>query len=82
MLELQVPDEMKELMFDWKVAIECRDVAIASMFKAKRAIYYGKLAEKANRKFWTMVHELYPETKSGEWHYVFTEQVLRKADAT
>jgi len=76
---LEIPDELKELMLDWKVSIDCRDRAIASVFKAKRAIYYGKLAERANQKFWRKLHELHPETKDGRWIYSFDTETVSRA---
>ena len=76
--ELEVPEELKELMLEWHVALNCRDKAITSMFNAKRAIYYGKLAERANQKFWRLLHKLHPETTLGRWRYSFeTGTVLR-----
>ena len=80
--ELEVPEEMQELMMDWRVAIECRDKAIASMFRAKRAIYYGKLAAKANDDFWEMARALYPETAEGKWAYRLNDKVLRRVNET
>jgi hypothetical protein len=78
--ELNVPDELVDLMVEWAVCIQCRDECIKSIFKARRAIYYGKLAEKANRKFWKMVNELYPETKTGVWSYSpATEKLFSRA---
>ena len=47
-----VPEELKELMIEYHAAQGCRDKCISSLFKAKKAIYYGKQAYKAQRKFW------------------------------
>lgn len=76
MKELKVPDEMKDLMLDWLVCSRCRNEAIVSVFRAKRAIYYGKQAEKANIKFWKLVKELHPETITGNWTYSFKKEAL------
>jgi len=81
MNELDVPDELKELMLDFQVSLECRDKAITSIFQAKRAIYYGKQAEKARREFWQKVRELYPQTKEEGWSYNLTDQILFKNDS-
>lgn len=78
--ELEVPEELKELMLDWKVSIECRDKCIAMVFKAKRAIYYGKLADKANRKFWKKAKDLYPEINEGSWSYNFDSEKIIAVD--
>ena len=69
MTELEVPEELKELMLDYRAGIQCRDKSIESFFRAKRAINYGKGAEKARRKFWQLVYELYPDVANGEWVY-------------
>jgi hypothetical protein len=77
-IELTVPEELRDLMDEWKVCTGCRDACISSVFKAKRAIYYGKQAEKANRKFWAMAHELYPEMKEGKFSYSFKTQTINR----
>lgn len=56
-----VSDEIKELFADSKSAFACRDQCIVSMFKAKRAIYYGKEAEKAKDKAISLCRQLWPE---------------------
>jgi hypothetical protein len=73
---LEVPDEMKDLMDEWIVCCKCRDQAISSMFRAKRAIYYGKQAEKATREFWKQVAKLYPHTAGKKLSYKFDDQVV------
>ena len=79
MEELKVPEEMVELMEEYQVFNECRDQCINSFFKAKRAIYYGKQAKKAERKFWSMAYKLYPQVKeSGEWIYRFSAEAILK----
>ena len=80
-IKLKVPEEMAGLMDDWQVYIQCRDQAINSVFKAKRAIYYGKQALKAERLFWKKAYELYPETGKGKWSYSFNERTLDNSDA-
>jgi hypothetical protein len=76
--KLEVPEEMRDLMDEWLVCIKCRDQAIESIFKAKRAIYYGKQAMKANRKFWEMAGDLYPEVSGAKWSYNFDDQMLHE----
>jgi hypothetical protein len=76
--KLEVPEELKELMLDWKVARDCRDKAIQSVFRARRALYYGKIAEKANTKFWRKIIELYPQVKNGRWSYSIQDETLVK----
>lgn len=75
---LEVPEEMKELMIDWKIYTECRDHAIGSFFKARRAIYYGRLAHEANTKFWNLARDLYPQIGNDEWSYNMGTEVLTK----
>ena len=77
---LNIPEELHELMLDHITAIKCRDQAIKSLFKAKRAIYYGKEAEKAKREFWNKVYELYPELDDSEMVYKFNEMELHWKD--
>jgi hypothetical protein len=76
--ELEIPEEMKQLMIDWKIYTECRDEAVVSFFKAKRAIYYGRKAFECNSKFWRMAKDLYPQIGDGTWEYKFLEQKLFK----
>ena len=76
--DLKVPDEMKDLMLDYTVGIQCRNECINSFFRSKRAIQYGKGAEKASQKFWKLAYSLYPEIRGDSWVYIFGENVLRK----
>ena len=76
--EYPVPEEMVDLMEEFWSAMECRDKAIQSTFRAKRAIYYGKVAQKAKRKFWSHARELYPDVKEGSWSYDFEEKRVFK----
>jgi len=50
-------------MDEYVVCVDCRDACIRSIFKTKRAIYYGKQGEKARRKFWGLARELHPNLK-------------------
>lgn len=81
----EVPQEIKDLFFDSKVANTCKDRAIESFFRAKRAIYYGRIAQKASDKAWKLFKELYPDTFKGIKDYSDTieysyenENVIRK----
>lgn len=77
--ELKVPEEMVDLMDEYYTCIKCRNECIRSVFKSKRAIYYGKMAEKARRKFWDMAIDLYPQVKDGTWVYSFDRGAIMKA---
>lgn len=77
--DIEVPEELKDLMLDYTVNLSCRDRCIVSVFKAKRAIFYGKQAEKARIKFWKLAAELFPQTKKGTWHWIFDDEILREA---
>lgn len=61
----QVPEEIRELFDEATAAEKCRDKCVASIFKAKRAIYYAKHAIQCRRKAWSMVFDLWPEVKTG-----------------
>lgn len=74
--EYDVSEEMKDLMVEFQVAEECKEKAIKSVFRARRAIYYGKVADKARRKFWKLVRELYPNLRDDDISYHFTDQIL------
>ena len=76
--DLKVPEEMQDLMLDYRVGIACRDTCVNSLFRTKRAIKYGKDAEKARLKFWKMLGELYPQTTEGRWGYLYEEHIVRK----
>jgi len=70
-IEYKVPEEMEELMDEHFAALICRDKSIDSFWHAKRAITYGKVALKSNRKFWRLAKELYPDVAddSINWSY-------------
>ncbi len=65
----EVPEKLIRLMDDYLAIISCRDKAIKSMFKAKRAIYYAKEALRVKAEFWGKISKLYPEITTGDWHY-------------
>lgn len=69
MKTLQLPQEIIDLADSYFAAIHCRDHCIQSIFKAKKAIFYQKQAEKFRKKLWTLIDELYPETVNGNWTY-------------
>ena len=75
--ELPVPEEVHDLFLEHKVSIACRDRAIESLWKAKRAIMYGKQAELSLRKAWLMVRELYPKEYEDGLQYSYDERKLR-----
>ena len=59
--EFPLSQETNELWDEYVTCRACRDQCVKSLFKAKRAIYYGKQAEAARIKFWNQVRETYPE---------------------
>ena len=59
--EYSVTEEMQEIFLDYLSANSCKVGCVASVFNTKKAIRYGKLAEKARTKFWQLVYALYPE---------------------
>ena len=64
MKDYPLPEELKELWFQYTAAIDARkDAVVHTYFKRqlRNAIYYGVVAEKLNRKFWSEVRKLYPE---------------------
>lgn len=69
MSEYPIPEELQEIFMDFLSAQACRDQAIKSVFRAKRAIYYAKEAIKARSKFWLGVYEIYPDLKGKELYY-------------
>ncbi len=75
--EYEVPDEIKELFLDHLVALGCRDKCIQSCWRAKRAIYYGKIAEQALAKAWCLFGEIYPETKNKPMTYERNSQTVK-----
>jgi hypothetical protein len=80
-IRLDVPEELKELMIEVSVANDCQDKAINSFFRAKRAIYYGKVLYKARDKFWKLAKQLHPLVKNQDydwWYDYKTEQIIGK----
>ena len=69
MKSLEVSEEIQELLDEVVACTQCRDACINSVFKAKRAIYYAKQAERAKTKAWALVTELWPEVRTGNWSY-------------
>jgi len=61
--EYEIPEETKDIFDTYTSALECRDECIRSVFKANRAIKYGKKAEKARIEFWRQVSALHPTLK-------------------
>ena len=59
--QYKVTEEIRDLWNEYIACIGCRDKCIDSIFKSKRAISYGKSAEKAKLKFWVMLRDLHPE---------------------
>lgn len=76
-----VPEEVSDLFDDKWVSEQCRDYCIKSMFRAKRAIYYGRLAKKAERKAWELVYELYPDMRGESLTFEFGKGVRINAKA-
>jgi len=71
--EYKLPEEMNDKWLEYMAAIKCRDKCIQSIFKAGRAISYGKTAEKARLKFWRMVYDLYPNLEKEEISYSYSD---------
>ena len=80
-VELNIPEEMKALMVTYRSVAKCRDVSIASYFRAKRAIYYAEVAERARLDFWIAAKRLYPILCHGDWFYNFDDEVIIKGRA-
>jgi hypothetical protein len=72
-----VPDEVVELFDDKIVSEQCRDKCIKSLFKAKRAIYYGREARKAERKAWQLIYDLYPDLEGKNLTFEFYKRAVR-----
>lgn len=61
MKRFDVSEEIIDLFDEVAVCNKCKDQCISSIFRAKRAIWYGKQAEKAGRKAWKLIVSLHPE---------------------
>ena len=58
---LPVSEEIVDLFDMGTAAEECRDICVKSVFRTRRAIFYGKQAIKHRRDAWKLISELYPE---------------------
>lgn len=65
----QVPEETAEIFLEYVSCTNCMDACVKSVFRASRAIKYGKLAEKSRLKFWRQVKQIYPELENKELTY-------------
>ena len=73
---VHVCEEITDLFDESRVCDICRDECVRSVFKAKRAIYYGKQAMQARRKAWKLVYDLYPELKEQSITYIFEKNLI------
>jgi hypothetical protein len=64
-----LPEEIVELFDMAAAAKECRDICVRSLFRARRAIFYGKQDIKHRRQAWDLVYELYPDMKDATVTY-------------
>lgn len=80
--KLRATAELQDIFSEYVAALDCRDKAIESFFHSKRAIAYGRHAEKTRLKFWDMAYKLYPKIKVGVWEYDYSENVFSKKEAT
>ena len=78
MIERDVPDEIKDMFDEFQAIMNCRDMAITTLFKARRAIFYAKKALKIHRNVWARIAEIYPDTSRGGWSYNNRTQKLFK----
>jgi len=78
--EFKVSEEIQDIWIEYAACIGCRDKCINSVFKAKRAINYGKGAEKARCKFFRMVRDLYPELRDVAINYSHDDGLIRITD--
>lgn len=72
-----VPQEVKDLFEASDVAEACRDKAIASVWGVKRAIKFGRMAEKYRREAWDKVWALYPELDSDSIGMAFSRRTQK-----
>ena len=73
----EVPEELKELMIEYVALEECRNKAIESMFKARKAIYYSKRMVRIGIKFWAQVKILHPHSVGEKLTYHYDDQVVK-----
>lgn len=64
-----VPAEIIELFKEADAARDSQMMAIESVFFAKRAIYYGKIARDKHQKAWGLVRDLYPQLSNKDLEY-------------
>lgn len=76
--ELEVSQEMKDLMLEYRVCEQCKKDCLSSIFKTKKAIYYGMRGEKARSKFWKLARKLYPN--EGRLSYDFDDEFISRED--
>lgn len=72
-----VPEEIIDLFREHYAAENCRNICAKSLFKAKRAIYYGKVALKARHKAYALLYKLYPFSEKTNWTIDFVDGVLK-----
>ena len=75
--EMKLPEEIQDLFTESASLKECRDACVRIWWGAGRAAKYAFKAEKANRKAWMLVGELYPQTVNKECTYFALEGVVR-----
>jgi hypothetical protein len=78
---LPVSQEISELFDEAEGARICRDKCVASVFKAKRAIWFARRDVECRRQAWALVYELWPETRRGEWYYDNRDRKLHRQDS-
>lgn len=74
---MKVPEEIQDLFTESTAMEECRDACIRVWWGAGRAAKYAFKAEKASRKAWMLVGQLYPQTVGKECTYFSLEGVVR-----
>ena len=65
----EVTKEIKVLFAEADAAADCSDSAVKRTFFTKRAIKFRVIAKEKERKAWSLVRELYPETTSRDMTY-------------
>ena len=74
--EYKVSKEIAELFNEVLAAKQCRDIAVESIFHARRAIFYGKIYVKNNTTAWNLVRKLYPELNGKLLNYDYYKETL------
>ena len=81
--KFELPQEVHDLFEKSTSAEACRDKAIASVFRASRAIYYDRKMRKYRLDAWLLIHELYPDEDRELTYSVHRKKLLLKnTDAT